>query len=166
MNYEYKVGGSLPPDAPTYVWRQADYELFDHLRKGTFCYVLNSRQMGKSSLLVQTMRRLKNGGIACAAIDLTEIISPDITRSEFFGSITDTLVDSFNLTEQIGSFDAWWGKHGRLSPIKRLSKFIKEVLLTNPSLFGKNIVIFIDEIDSVLRLPFSANDFFSLIRAC
>ncbi|MFB2922426.1 GAF domain-containing protein [Aerosakkonema funiforme] len=166
MNYEYKVGGSLPPDAPTYVWRQADYELFDHLRKGTFCYVLNSRQMGKSSLLVQTMRRLKNGGIACAAIDLTEIISPDITRSEFYGSITDTLVDTFNLAEQIGSFDAWWGKHGRLSPIKRLSKFIKEVLLTNPSLLGQNIVIFIDEIDSVLRLPFSANDFFSLIRAC
>ena len=166
MNYEYKVGGSLPPDAPTYVWRQADRDLYNYLRSGTFCYVLNSRQMGKSSLLVQTMQRLQKDGIACAAIDLTEIISPDITRSEFYGSLTDTFVDSFNLAAQIGSFDAWWGKHSRLSPIKRLSKFIKEVLLTNSALLEKNIVIFLDEIDSVLRLPFSSNDFFGLIRAC
>ena len=57
--YQYHVGGSLGYEHPTYVKRQADSELYDSLMAGEFCYVLNSRQMGKSSLQVQTMKRLR-----------------------------------------------------------------------------------------------------------
>jgi hypothetical protein len=55
----YQVGASLPVDAPSYVKRQADEEFYQKLQAGKLCYVLNSRQMGKSSLRVQMMQRLK-----------------------------------------------------------------------------------------------------------
>src|SRR5207244_3571480 len=45
----YRTGGTLPPETPSYVPRQADGDLFDALSRGEFCYVLTSRQMGKSS---------------------------------------------------------------------------------------------------------------------
>ena len=47
----YITGGTLPPDAASYVERQADKDLLNGLRSGEYCYVLNSRQMGKSSLI-------------------------------------------------------------------------------------------------------------------
>jgi hypothetical protein len=50
-----------------------------------------------------------------------------------------------------------------LSGVRRLSKFIEEVLL--PSL-PQNIVIFIDEIESVKSLDLPTDDFFALLRAC
>ncbi|MCC5651636.1 hypothetical protein LC609_17745 [Nostoc sp. XA013] len=46
-HYQYQVGGSLPQNAPTYVRRQANHNLYQGLKAGDFCYVLNSRQMGK-----------------------------------------------------------------------------------------------------------------------
>lgn len=69
---KYQVGGSLPVGAPSYVVRQADTDLSEALKGSEFCYVLNSRQMGKSSLQVQTMHKLQTEGIACALIMLTD----------------------------------------------------------------------------------------------
>ena len=84
MPNRYNVGGSLAKDAPSYVYRQADEDFYQALKQGEFCYVLNSRQMGKSSLRVRTTQRLQAEGIACGIIDITAIGSHDITPEQLY----------------------------------------------------------------------------------
>ncbi|MEO1067962.1 MAG: AAA-like domain-containing protein, partial [Cyanobacteria bacterium J06638_6] len=158
--YRYKVGGHLPLHAPSYVVRQADHDLYAALLNGEFCYVLNSRQMGKTSLRVRTQERLIQAGVACAAIDLTKIGSQDITQDQWYTGIMLHLVKSFQLPIQLRS---WVREQAHLPPVNRLSELIESVLLVT---VRSPIVIFIDEIDSIRSLPFVSDDFLAFIRAC
>jgi CHASE2 domain-containing sensor protein len=158
--YRYQIGGSLPPDSPTYVVRQADSDLFNALLGGEYCYVLNSRQMGKSSLRIRTMGKLQAQGIVCAEIELTGIGSQQITAQQWYGGIIQELISGFDL--QINR-RRWMRDREDLAPVQRLGEFLETVLLTQ---IHQNIVVFIDEIDSVLGLKFLTDEFFALIRHC
>ncbi len=159
-SYSYKVGGSLGFDHPTYVERQADTTLFTALKEGKFCYVFNCRQMGKSSLRVRAMHQLQEQGMSCASVDITSLGS-DITQKQWYSGIITQLFLGFNLIGKV-NLKVWLREREELSGIEKFREFLEEVLLVHCS--GEKVYIFIDEIDKVLSLNFSLDDFFSVIR--
>ncbi len=159
--YEYQIGGSLSAQSSSYVTRQADLKFYESLKAGEFCYVLNSRQMGKSSLRVRTMERLQADGIVCAFIDLTGIGKEDVTAEKWYAGIVQSLVSNCQLSNKINWRKWWKERRDLLSPVQRLNLFIDEILLVEVE---SQIIIFVDEIDRVLSQSFSLDDFFALIR--
>jgi len=162
----YYVGGSVPLDAPSYIKREADDIFYNYLKNGQYCYVLNSRQMGKSSLWVQTQKRLKEDNIDCAIIDLSGL-GKNISEDIWYRVLFEQLVKRFDLSIR-GKEQTWWDERAYKSAIyksaiNRLDQFVEEILLKEVS---RPIVICFDEIDSVLSLNFSTDDFFAWLRSC
>jgi WD40 repeat protein len=161
--FSYKVGGSLAEDAPSYIVRQADFDLYNELKAGNFCYIFNSRQMGKTSLQVRTIKQLQAEEIACTTIDISGRGSKDINPEQWYAGIVYTLVANFEIANPSEFIRTWWKENCELSPLQRLDIFVENFLLPN---IKNKIVIFIDEIDSILSLKFEGDDFFSWIRSC
>jgi hypothetical protein len=157
----YQVGGALPPDVSSYVTRDSDHQLLEALKAGEFCYVLNSRQMGKTSLIVRTLAQLQESGWKGIILDLSARNTQSDQPSPWYNGIINELNNHFKLLDR-GDFRVWLKERDFISPVERLDEFIETVLL--PGII-EPIVIFVDEIDSTLGLPFT-DDFFALIRAC
>ncbi|NEQ52531.1 MAG: hypothetical protein F6K11_20720, partial [Leptolyngbya sp. SIO3F4] len=162
-DYEFHVGGSIAVDDPCYVEREADEVLYRSVKAGKFAYVFNCRQMGKSSLRVRVENRLKQEGTHCAAIDLSALGTTQVSSAQWYRTLIGELNRCLNLLPS-QEVDEWLEKQDEVTPVYRLQRFVEDVLLTR--IQDKPIVIFIDEIDSVLSLSFPSSDFFAWIRAC
>ncbi len=155
----YVVGGTVQRDAPCYVQRQADQDLYDSLRQGKFCYVLTSRQMGKSSLMIRTAAKLREEGAGVMVLDLTAI-GQNLSAEQWYDGLLTQIAQQLDLDDELEEF---WAAHPKLGPLQRWMQAIRQVILPR---YAGRAVIFIDEIDAVRSLPFSTDEFFAAIREC
>lgn len=153
----YVIGGTLERNAASYVPRQADIDLYNGLTQGRFCYVLTSRQMGKSSLMVRTAARLREEGVAVAILDLTAI-GQNLTAEQWYDGLLARIGRQLDLEDELEDF---WLDQEKVGPLQRWMNAVREVVLTR---YTGRVVIFVDEIDTVRSLPFSTDEFFAGIR--
>lgn len=149
----------MRPDTPSYIERAADDELYQHILAGDFCYVLTPRQMGKSSLMARTAKRLResSGKIRTAILDLSSMGGEQDKPDAWYYGLARRLVQELRIPVDL---KAWWQERSGLPALQRLSETFESLL----SETSDRLVIFIDEIDWTIRLPYS-DDFFAAIRA-
>src|SRR5689334_15778912 len=111
----YVTGGTVPLDATSYVVRRADRDLYDSLAAGEYCYVLDTRQMGKSSLMVRTAVRLRRDGARVAVLDLTAI-GQNLTPEQWYDGLLTRLGQQLDLEDE---FEEFYREHTRLGPLQR-----------------------------------------------
>ncbi len=157
MNNLYTIGGPVQAGSGIYLERAADKELLDLCRQGIYAYLLAARQIGKSSLMVHTANQLSEEGVRTAIVDITlqgTQINQDTWYLGFLMTISRRLGLMFNIS-------TWWESHSHISATQRLALFFDAIVLQR---IQGQIVVFIDEIDSMLNLPF-CSDFFVALRA-
>jgi hypothetical protein len=153
----FKAGGTLHPGSPSYIKRPADDELFRQVMAGQLCYILTSRQRGKSSLMIRTAERLREHGIQTAIVDLSGI-GTQVSIEQWYLGIVKRLAAELRLGLDV---EQWWRARGGLGPVQRFDNFLLDVVLAQ---IRGRVVIFVDEIDSTLKFDFR-DDFFAAIRA-
>lgn len=154
----FVAGGTLWREAPSYIVRPADEELFRLALAGEFCNILAARQMGKSSLMVRTAQRLHEAGVRAPIVDISILGSGISTPEAWFFGFIDELAMQLELELDV---DAWWEAHANHNPVQRFNHFLREVVLSE---IRSPVVVFVDEIDSALGMAFT-DDFFAAIRA-
>ena len=155
---EYVVGGTVQAGDGVYIEREADQELLVLCRTRAFVYILSTRQVGKSSLIINVAKTLVAEGIAPVIIDLQESGVHELTADTWYIGFLTEVSDQLELDVDV---ENWWGERNNLPHGKRFTTFFKEILLAQVK---KPVVVFVDEIDTTRSLTF-ADDFYTAIRS-
>lgn len=141
-----------------YVERKADIQLRTVINDmGRPASILVSRQMGKTNLLLNAKYKLSNNNKLFIYIDLSSTFFPSI--KECFRYIIDTAIDTNSIFEKIEE-EILKNREKNKLPNREHEQ---ELLLLLQHTKG-DIVIVLDEIDSMIKYDFS-DQFFSQIRS-
>ena len=121
----YVVGGTMSLEAPSYIERNADVQLYEALLAGDFCYVLTSRQMGKSSLMIRTSARLRAAGLDVVLVDLTAI-GQNVSVEQWYAGLMLQVGNRASLEQELVKF---WSSQPLLGPMQRWIQGLRSVVL-------------------------------------
>lgn len=162
----FVTGGTLAADARSYVARRADRELRDALQGGAFCYVLNTRQVGKSSLMIRTAHALREAGRTTVVLDITAggfNLTPEAWYGGLLLQLAEQLARFLQRPELEDILEEAFLARPELGPAQRFFHVLESVAL--PATGTHGLAVFLDEIDAVRLLPFPADELFVGIRA-
>jgi class 3 adenylate cyclase len=151
------VGGAVPPDSPFYVVRPADREFLQALEnRESILLVRGARQIGKTSLLAQGVKRVHQLGWRCAPTDFQKLSTAQMGDDGLFyrllaATLARQLQFAFDFSRE---WDPVFGAN------LNMENFLRALLEADE----RPLVWFIDEADKVFGAPF-ASDFFGLVRS-
>jgi len=154
-----QVGGALRPQRDIYIERPEDRAFFDLLLSGEYVNVLSPRQMGKSSLMVRTIRKLRANGVRTANLDVAADLAGTDQADKWFLGLVREISRQLEIQFDVST---WWRGHEDDALGQRLRRFFREVLLEQVPA-PTRIVVFLDEIDNTLSYPFT-DSLFTAIR--
>jgi hypothetical protein len=151
-------GGTLDVDDPWYVPRQTDAMALDHVRQpGQTLTIKGPRQMGKSSLLMRTVKAGMEAGKKVALLDF-QLVGEDSKADAdlFFRRFSSWVAEQLNLPDAVEKF--WNSAYA--SP-QNCTRYIEQHVLEP---LGSPCIFAIDETDAIFQTSFS-QDFFSMLRS-
>jgi hypothetical protein len=151
-------GGTLDVDDPWYLPRPVDARALAVVREpGQTLTIKGPRQMGKSSLLMRTVKAALDLGKKVALLDFQLV--DEATKADanlFFRRFASSVAEQLELPDKVD--DKW--DPGYSNP-QNCTRYVEREILKP---LNAPCVIAIDETDSVFRTAFSA-DFFAMLRS-
>ena len=171
QNLRYRAGGFVR-DGEFYVRRDADDTLFYALLNGGSAYVFAPRLSGKTSLMHAVSQRLLHvrgpaleRGILPATLDLRSVeASGQLGKAgeRFFFELVREIYRGLSLPGVATDF--WTDVAGTqrdkpVPPAERFARFLRVL----PRYVGQPVVLFVDHVEVLLRLPQVRGDFLSAL---
>jgi hypothetical protein len=150
--------GTMDPESKFYISRATDAAALQVIeRKGVTLTIRGSRQMGKSSLLIRTLKRARLADKRTILLDF-QLLGSDAVRSAdvFFRQFCVWLTDELGIDDRVESY---W--NSQLGSTQRTTRYVGRHVL---NAVAGSLVLAMDEVDSILEADFRT-DFFAMLRS-
>ncbi|MEH2067256.1 MAG: AAA-like domain-containing protein [Nostoc sp.] len=150
--------GTMESQSAFYVERSSDALALQTIeRQGVTITIKGPRQMGKSSLLIRTIKTAVNAGKQVALLDFQLFDKAALTNADlFFRQFCTWLTDELEMTDKVAEY---WNMP--LGNSQRCTRYVGRYLLKE---FGNPVVLAMDEVERVFDTDFRS-DFFGMLRS-
>ena len=150
--------GTMSPESQFYIERDCDAIAKATVRRqGITLTIKGPRQMGKSSLLMQTIDDAMKAGKQIAFLDFQLFDQAALSAADtFYPQFCQRLTEQLNLPDRIE--DYWEESSGN---VQRCTRYLQSHVLTE---VGSPLLLAMDEVDRMFDAPYRS-DFFSMLRS-